>query len=88
MSKFKANYSKYENNSDYHLVFINMDRNISDWKKITDEYNINWTNLYLGDINDIMHHYEFRGFPAKRAYAQNNQPIDLDFNVIEDLLEN
>lgn len=87
IQELKDEYRKYENNPDYHLVFVNMDRRIEDWEKVTNDYNIQWTNLYAGDINDIMYHYQFTGFPTKRAYNQNNKPIDFDFQIIDNLLK-
>jgi len=87
IQELKDDFSKYENNPDYHLVFVNMDRRIADWEEVTEDYNIQWTNLFVGDINDIMYHYQFTGFPAKRAYDQENNPIDFDFQIIDNLLK-
>lgn len=85
---FKDNYSKYEANTEYNIVFVNMDREFSHWEKTTNQYKMNWKNLYIGYDEDLMSYYQFRGFPSKFAYGKNNEAIEFDFEVIEKLLEN
>lgn len=85
---FKDNYPKYEANTEYNIVFVNMDREFSHWEKTTNQYKMNWKNLHIGYDEDLMSYYQFRGFPSKFAYGKNNEALEFDFEVIEELLKN
>lgn len=85
---FKDNYEKYEANDNYNLIFVNMDWQLKHWERTSNEYQIKWSNLYIGYDEDLMNYYQFRGFPSKFAYGNNNEKLEFDFEVIEDLLKN
>lgn len=87
LENYKENYDKYAANSEYNIIFVNMDFAINTWQNTSDDYDMQWQNLYLGYDENLMFNYRFKGFPTKRVFNTKKQPIEFDFQEIDDLLK-
>lgn len=68
------------------IISINMDEGVSKWRAASTEDNLQWIDLYAGDIPEMQVEYNVIGFPTKYVFDKDKNLVELDFQTAEELL--